>query len=564
MSTGSTCSPLPKRVQGPEEPSVAHEPTTLGDRGAGISHMTTIDGYTDLEVIGRGGFAVVYRARQQSVGRDVAIKLLTDPSPDDDLVRRFKRESQAVGALSWHPHIAAVVDAGATTLGQAYIVFELLSGGSLEEQIAGGPMLWPEAVASMIRIADAVEAAHRADVLHRDIKPANILLDRLGVAKLGDFGIASMQDGNKTETGMLATTIAHAAPELFDGQTASTATDVYALGSTLHNLVTGLPPFLTGQGERIGAVIARVASEPPPRPDPSAVPEPVATVIAHALAKQPQYRPRSAAAFGQALQQAQEELGQPVTAMPVTDRRPVVEASPVAPLAHLEHASPTGPVAPSPVAAAPEAVQPATENVPFTPEAAPLASAPAKPLRKTIAALSVITVLLAAGVVGLVLYQTQSSLSPVTITTGGARIFSYEALASTEMPSPNDASAAVDRNDTTYWGIQPRADGPAIAGTSYVIKLTEEQRIVSVGISNGTSTELGRVTGVLWGTSIDELSERSPLVVEQALPNRAGVFETDFDRDTDQIVLAILGVYDDAPNAGVAEILITVEQVSNN
>ena len=241
--------------------------------------MTEIDGYTDLQMIGRGGFAVVYQALQVSTGRHMAIKLLTDPSPDDDLVRRFKRESRAVGALSWHPYIAAVVD--------------------------------------------AVEAAHRADVLHRDIKPANILLDRLGVAKLGDFDIASMQDGNKTATATLATTIAHAAPELFDGHPASPAADIYALGSTLHTLVTPLPPVSHGEDERISTVIARIASEPPPRPNPAQVPGQVATISTHALAKQPQYRPRSAAAFGQALQQVQRELGRQVTAMAVTDSEPV-------------------------------------------------------------------------------------------------------------------------------------------------------------------------------------------------------------------------------------------------
>ncbi len=532
--------------------------------------MTEIDGYTDLRVIGRGGFAIVYQARQVSVGRDVAIKLLTDPSPDDDLVRRFKRESQAVGALSWHPHIAAVVDAGSTALGQAYIVFELLQGGSLEEKVEVGAIDWYDAVASMIQVADAVEAAHRADVLHRDIKPANILLDRLGVAKLGDFGIASMQDGNKTATGMLATTIAHAAPELFDGHPASPATDVYALGSTLHTLVTCLPPFSHGEGERIGAVIARIANEPPPRPDPAHVPDQVATVIAHALAKQPQYRPRSAAAFGQALQQVQRELGRPVTAMPVTDSEPVAAtmAPPLQPSFPTPDSAPAPPAtsaAPAPPAApAAERDNTATRNVPFTTVPQPAAATPAKALSKTIAALSVVAALLAAGVIGLVLSQTQSSTGVVATTTGGAVIASYQALPATEMAPPFDAVSAVDRDDTTYWGIEPVPDGTGIVGTSYVIKLTKEQRVVSVGISNGSSTQLGRISGVIWATTIAELEERGPTVVDQLIPNEAGSFTTAFTASTDQIVVAITGVHDDAPNAGIAEILIQIEETSDN
>lgn len=523
--------------------------------------MTEIEGYTDLTVIGRGGFAVVYRARQVSVGRDVAIKLLTDPSPDDDLVRRFKRESQAVGALSWHPHIAAVVDAGSTAQGQAYIVFELLAGGSLEERIEHAPMQWTVAVSAMVQVADGVEAAHRADVLHRDIKPANILLDRLGVAKLGDFGIASMQDGHKTATGMLATTIAHAAPELFDGQPASPATDVYALGSTLHALVTGAPPFSAREGEGMGSVISRIAAEAPPRLDPAVVPEQVATVIAHALAKQPQYRPRTAAAFGQMLQQAQRELGQKVTAMPVTDNELATPAL-----------APTRPQAP-PAASAPATAPPAAPAAPAGASSAAIhhvAPAPSattvkpttKPFSRTIVALSVVAVLLAAGVGGLVLYQAQRTPAAVAITAGGARVLSYDALDVTQLAPPFDEVKALDGDDTTYWGVMPAPDGTGIVGTSYVIKLTEAQTVVRVGISNGTSMELGRISGLIWGTSINELDEQGPTVVDQDIPNEPGSHTREYRTTTDQIVLAITGVHDDPARVGIAEILIEVEEPS--
>lgn len=499
--------------------------------------MIQIDGYDNFEIVGRGGFAVVYKARQVSVGRDVAIKVLSDPTPDDDLVRRFERESKAVGALSWHPHIAAVVDAGTTSAGQAYIVFELMVGGSLEDRIATGPIPWQAAVRTMIQVADAVEAAHRSDVLHRDIKPANILVNRLGDAKLADFGIASMQDGTKTETGMLATTVAHAAPELFDGAPSSTSTDVYALGSTLHNLVSGTPPFAPLTGERVLTTIARIAHEPPPPLDPSLVPPQVAAVIAHALAKQPAHRLRSAAAFGKGLQQAQQELQLAVTPMPVAD-------------------DPTVPVPiEAPLAPGPISTQVDTSKA-------------AKPLSRTIGVLVAVAGLLAAAVGGVLLFGLLGDDDPVAITNGGVRIRSAQALTGTEIPSLPGANA-IDQNDQTFWGIGPNAaDGLNIVGTTFVLGLVGDQTITSVGISNGTSvgisngseSALGRVASVRWATSIAELANDAPSVITQDIPDQPGNHVDDVRIRTDQIVLQIFGVHDvEAENAGIAEILLVAE-----
>jgi serine/threonine protein kinase len=506
--------------------------------------MTEIEGYEDLELIGRGGFAVVYKAHQVSVGREVAIKLLSDPNPDADLVRRFQRESRAVGALSWHPHIAAVVDAGTTAKGQAYIVFELLSGGSLDDHITEGPLPWPRAVSSMIQIADAVEAAHRADVLHRDIKPANILLDRLGVAKLGDFGIASMQDGTKTATGTLATTVAHAAPELFDTRPASAATDVYALGSTLYNLLVGNPPFSPNGSEGITTTIGRILHEPPPRPDPALVPPQIADVIAHALAKQPEYRPRSAAEFGHALQRAQHELGMPVTAMPVADRAD-----------HTDHER-SGAGSASNTATPSGRTGSASGHVPAPGSAAKQAQT----FGPTIAVLSVIALMLAAIVGGALLFRATRDLPVIAVTAGGAKIHSIEAFAPTLLAG-FPARNAIDGDETTYWGITPNTGtGNNIVGTTIVIKLAEEQTITAVGISNGDSTELGRVAAVDWATSIAELNVRAPSVFRQTIPDLPGHHVDDLRITTDQIVVAIAAVANpDAPNAGVAELVIDVE-----
>jgi len=503
--------------------------------------MIDIPGYRDFELIGTGGFAQVYKAHQLSVGREVAIKVLSDPAPDADLVRRFERESKAVGALSWHPNIAAVVDAGTTKVGQAWIGFELLTGGTLEDKIANGPMPWREAVASMIQIADAVEAAHREDVLHRDIKPANILLNRLGDAKLADFGIASMQDGNKTETGQLATTVAHAAPELFDGAPSSRATDVYALGSTLHNLVTGTAPFQPQAGSPIATVIRRIATDAPPTPDPELVPAPVAGVIAHALAKQPDYRPRSAHAFGQALQQIQRAAGLGVTAMPVSDAAPAQPtASPQSDDALREQQSPTT------FTPAPE--QPGPSQAPA-----------GRGTTRLVVALAGIAVLLAAGLGGALLFDARTGNSSILgVTAGGARVVDINVLLDTQMidfPPTN----AIDGDPTTDWGIaRTMATGNNIVGTSYVLAFDDQVTVSSVGITNGQNSSFARVRELVWGTSFSALNDGNE-TLRQQIPNEAGNFVESVSATTNQLVLVIADVHDaDAEAAGIAEILIEV------
>ena len=515
--------------------------------------MIEIDGYDDLEIIGRGGFAVVYKARQVSVGREVAIKVLSDPSPDQDLVRRFERESKAVGALSWHPNIAAVVDAGRSNEGQAYIVFELLARGSLEDQLAAGPLPWPEAVARMIQVADATEAAHRADVLHRDIKPANILLTRLGDAKLADFGIASMQDGNKTETGMLATSIAHAAPELFDGTPSSVATDVYALGSTLFNLITGQSPFAVTPGERILTTIGRIAQEPPPQLNSELVPPPISNIIAHSLAKQPEYRMRSAAEFGRALQQVQRELGLPVTAMPVADAGDAPPAG-QPPGAGLGAAG--GPPTGQPHYVSPQSVQVSGRRPPKV----------RKPLSRTIGVLTVIAVLLAAVVAAALYYELQPD-EPIAVTAGGVEVASAQAFAETLVPGTT-ANDAIDGLELTYWGIQPTVSRD-IEGTTVRLTLNGEQTITEVGISNPEDNAIGRVMTVRWATSDANVRSDNPsLWFEQSIPDAPGgepepflVTSDEFPVTTDEIVLLIYEVHDpDAPRVGIAEILLVAEE----
>lgn len=325
-------------------------PTLLATMTNSSSSQPQVPGFSDLHEIGRGGFAVVYRATQDSVGRDVALKVMNQAGIDADTLHRFQRECRTVGQLSWHPHIAKILDAGVTADDKAYLAFELLAEGSLADRLSAGPQPWTAAVAHMIQVTDALAAAHDEGVLHRDLKPANILIDRLGQARLADFGVAMVHDGNQTATGVITATISHAAPELLGGERATEASDVYGLGSCLYNLLAGSPPFGVARGEDLMAVVARIAHDPPPSLLPHGVPPAVAEVVERALQKKADDRWPSARAMGQALQTAQQQLGCDLTPMPYS--------------AMLGHAvSPAAPDAPT------VADTPTTMTAPHTTEA---------------------------------------------------------------------------------------------------------------------------------------------------------------------------------------------------
>lgn len=253
-----------------------------------------IAGYRQAELIGRGGFASVYRATDAAHGRDVAIKVLLGTLGEAER-RRFDRERQTMGRLGSHPNIIAVHESGYTEAGEGYIVMELATGGSLRDRLErDGRMPWDEAVRIMAAIAGAAQAAHDQGVLHRDIKPDNILIDAYGHPKLTDFGIAAVAS-NATATTSTTATVAHAAPEVLQGQTGSPAVDIYAVGSTLYNLITGWPPFQRADDQGVSPIITRVLGEQPPDLRAIGVPDAAAAVAERALAKTPQERQANAA-----------------------------------------------------------------------------------------------------------------------------------------------------------------------------------------------------------------------------------------------------------------------------
>jgi serine/threonine protein kinase len=288
-----------------------HDPGTPrgATRRTSTANTSLIDGYDDLTEVGRGGFGIVYRASQVEFNRTVAVKVLTGVF-DESARGRFERERRALGSLSGHPNIVTVYAAGFTSDGRPYIAMEFLPGGTLAERLSGRALSWPEAASIGIKIAGALQQAHELGVLHRDVKPENILMSAYGEPKLADFGIARLEGGYATRSGVITATYAHAAPELLDGKPPSAASDVYSLASTVYSLITGRAPFVSAaDDDTLPAVIARIATQPPPDLRGQGVPPSVCEALEQGLAKDPAQRTASAAAFGHELQAALRAAG---------------------------------------------------------------------------------------------------------------------------------------------------------------------------------------------------------------------------------------------------------------
>jgi serine/threonine protein kinase len=261
-----------------------------------FSAVPTIEGLPgidDLRIIGRGGFATVYRGWQPAFHREVAVKVLDGGTS----VARFQKEIRALGSLSGHPHVVPVYEAG-TMGGRPFFVMPFLPGGSIQERLRQGPLPVEEVVELGIGVADALSAAHHLGILHRDIKPSNILRTTQGYPQLADFGIARFADATLTN-GQLTATVSFAAPEVLSGQPATPLSDVYSLGATLYTALRGIPPFPARDGEGVISLAVRVMGEAP-KPLVGVSPA-LAAVITQAMSKDPADRHPSAAALRDAL-----------------------------------------------------------------------------------------------------------------------------------------------------------------------------------------------------------------------------------------------------------------------
>ncbi len=200
-----------------------------------------------LEEVGRGGMGIVYRARQQSLGREVAVKLILQGAQASELDKaRFQAEVAAAARLE-HPNIVSIYEVGEVD-GWQFFGMKLIEGQTLAKRIAEGPVADREAVRLVLDIARAIEYAHQRGVIHRDLKPANILVDQDGVPHVTDFGLAKhMTAGSSslTQTGAILGTPAYMAPEQAAGNRGKVGplSDVYSLGAILYSLITGRAPF---------------------------------------------------------------------------------------------------------------------------------------------------------------------------------------------------------------------------------------------------------------------------------------------------------------------------------
>jgi serine/threonine-protein kinase len=270
---------------------------TLSPRRAGA---VLGDRYEIGEVLGRGASGVVFRGRDQLLGREVAIKLLhTDLTGDREASARFQQEARLAARIH-HPNAVSIFDTGVHD-GQPFIVMECLSGETLSNRIAAQPLSIGEARTIGKQVLDALDAAHREGVIHRDVKPGNLLMATDGSVKVADFGIATATDRTAlTNIGSVVGTLAYLAPERLQGAEATAQSDLYSVGVVLYEALTGSKPFA---GDTPVALLSSISNGAAIdiRDRRADIPDSVAGTIMRALQREPAGRPGSAAEMATAL-----------------------------------------------------------------------------------------------------------------------------------------------------------------------------------------------------------------------------------------------------------------------
>jgi serine/threonine-protein kinase len=289
------------------------EPTPQPAEGTALPR---IPGYEVEAVLGRGGMGIVYKARDLRLGRLVALKmLLAGPNAGVAERERFMREAEAMAGLR-HANIVQVHGAGDHD-GRLYFTMEYVEGGSLGQHLAGTPQPAREAAALLATLAAAVQVAHQGGIVHRDLKPATILLTSDGTPKIADFGLARHFDSGSalTLSGTPVGTPSYMAPEQAMGQarTIGPATDIYALGAVLYEMLTGRPPFRAETAVETHLQVIHQEPVPPSRLN-ARVPRDLETICLTCLHKTPERRYATAAALAEDLQRFRR--GEPIAARP--------------------------------------------------------------------------------------------------------------------------------------------------------------------------------------------------------------------------------------------------------
>jgi len=303
---------FPDAVAGPDDPG--GEAKVAGDAANAVSHVKTtarvnkmlgeLGDYDLLEEIGRGGQGVVFRARQKSLNRVVALKVIgLGQWATKTHLKRFRQEAEAAASLD-HPCIVPIYEVSERD-GQCYFSMKFVEGGQLDEVVKHTPISIRQAVELVAKVARTVHYAHEHGILHRDIKPGNILLDGKGEPHLTDFGLARLVESESTVTRTVEVlgTPSYMAPEQAAGNNAklTNATDVYGLGAVLYQLLTGQPPFAGGTTFETIKLLLEAEPRPPRQWNPK-VDRDVSTICLKCLEKDPPRRYSSALALAEDLE----------------------------------------------------------------------------------------------------------------------------------------------------------------------------------------------------------------------------------------------------------------------
>lgn len=279
-----------------------------------------LPGLSYIRPLGSGGFADVFLYEQDMPRRNVAVKVMPSDVRDPELRRMFNAEADVLAHLSAHPSIVTVYQAGISAEGRPYIVMEFCPG-SLAQRYRIERMPVAEVLVIAVRMASALESAHRAGLIHRDVKPSNILITTFGAPVLADFGISSSLVQVSPDE-VLAMSIPWSAPEVIAEQTAGTVTsEIWSLGATVYSLLAGQSPFERrerGQNskEQLRRRIGRATYTDVPRAD---VPASLQVLLARSMSRDPGQRHSSAREFADAVRAVQTELGMAPTPLEIPE-----------------------------------------------------------------------------------------------------------------------------------------------------------------------------------------------------------------------------------------------------
>jgi hypothetical protein len=270
---------------------------------------TSFPGYANVAELATGAFATVYRAVELGTGRAVALKVLRLADTSPHLVEVFEKELGALALLSNHPNVTTLYGTFSTPEGRPVLVLELCRESLAHRVRQSGPLAADEVVQVGIKIAGALETAHRSGLLHRDMKPQNILVSQFDEPVLADFGVATLQAQAQSTEGVFGFTTLHAPPEALEGLPLSPSADIYGLASSMYQLLVGRGPFSSYEGEAPASVILRILRDPAPRAPANDVPVALGDLMENALAKDPAKRPQTAGDFAESLREIEALAG---------------------------------------------------------------------------------------------------------------------------------------------------------------------------------------------------------------------------------------------------------------